>query len=229
MSHGGRVGLKTLVWIASLWPLGVLVRGFFTDDLGANPIDYITRTLGLTALVLLLSSLGMTPLRSLLGWSWPIQFRRLLGLLAFFYVCLHFAVWIGLDHFFAWRRMWEDVVKRPFITVGVLALLLLLPLAATSTSGMIKRLGGANWRLLHKLAYVIGGLGVLHFLWLAKKGRTTPYYFAIALSVLLGVRLWGWVRKKSPLTVSARTASALSPEGSERNQKPSPPAGERAG
>ncbi len=196
MSYRVRVALKVAVWIGSLWPLGVLVRGFLTDDLGANPIEYVTRTLGLTALVLILTSLGMTPLRALFGWSWPIQLRRLLGLLAFFYVCLHFSVWIGIDHFFAWRRMWEDVLKRPFITVGMLALLLLIPLAATSTSGMIKRLGGANWRLLHKLVYVIGALGVLHFLWLAKKGRTTPYYYAIALGVLLGVRSWDWGRKK---------------------------------
>jgi sulfoxide reductase heme-binding subunit YedZ len=196
MSYKVRGALKAAVWIASLWPLGVLVRGFLTDDLSANPIDYITKTLGLTALVLILTSLGMTPLRTLFGWSWPIQLRRLLGLLAFFYVCLHFSVWIGLDHFFDWPRMWEDIVKRPFITVGMLALLLLIPLAATSTSGMIKRLGGANWRLLHKLAYVIGGLGVLHFLWLAKRGRTTQYYYAITLVVLLGVRLWEWLRKR---------------------------------
>ena len=196
MGYRLRVALKTAVWVAALWPLGTLVRGFFTDDLGANPIDTVTRTLGLTALVLLLSSLGMTPLRIVFGWSWPIQLRRLLGLLAFFYVLVHFSVWIGLDHFFDWPRMWEDVRKRPFITVGMLALALLLPLAATSTTGMIKRMGGANWRLLHKLAYVIGTLGVLHFLWLSKKGRTTAYYYAITLAVLLGVRLWDWLRKR---------------------------------
>jgi methionine sulfoxide reductase heme-binding subunit len=211
-----RVVLKAAVWVASLWPLGVLVRGWLTDDLTANPIDYITRTLGLTALVLLLTSLGMTPLRILSGWSWPIQLRRLLGLLAFFYVCLHFSVWIGLDHFFAWGRMWNDVLKRPFITVGVLALLLLIPLAATSTQGMIKRLGGVNWRRLHRLAYVIGGLGVLHFLWLAKKGRTTPYYYVMVLGLLLGVRLWSWGRKRWKAAESSDT-------------KPSPPVGERVG
>ena len=213
-----RAVLKVAVWVGSLWPLGVLVRGFLTDDLGANPIDSITRTLGLTALVLLLTSLAMTPLRALCGWSWPIQLRRLLGLLAFFYVCLHCSVWIGLDHFFAWRRMGDDVVKRPFITVGVLALLLLVPLAATSTQGMIKRLGGARWRLLHKLAYVIGGLGVLHFLWLAKKGRTTPYYYAIALALLLGIRGWAWGRKRlaphpGPLPAGER-AGVRGPAGS---------------
>lgn len=216
MTRRVRVVLKAAVWVASLWPLGVLVRGWLTDDLTANPIDYITRTLGLTALVLLLTSLGMTPLRILSGWSWPIQLRRLLGLLAFFYVCLHFAVWIGLDHFFAWGRMWNDVLKRPFITVGVLALLLLIPLAATSTQGMIKRLGGVNWRRLHRLAYVIGGLGVLHFLWLAKKGRTTPYYYVMVLGLLLGVRLWSWGRKRWKAAENSDT-------------KPSPPVGERVG
>ena len=145
MSYRVRVALKVAVWIASLWPLGVLVRGFLTDDLDRQP-DRVhhphprpdRRSCSCS------TSLGMTPLRALFGWSWPIQLRRLLGLLAFFYVCLHFAVWIGLDHFFAWRRMWEDVLKRPFITVGMLALVLLIPLAATSTSGMIKRLGGAQ-------------------------------------------------------------------------------------
>src|SRR5262245_56950184 len=176
MSYRFRVAFKAAVWVAALWPLGSLVRGFFTDDLGANPIDTVTRTLGLTALVLLLSSLGMTPLRIVFGWSWPIQFRRLLGLLAFFYVILHFGVWIGLDHFFHWPRMWQVVLQRPFITVGMLALVLLVPLAATSTTGMIKRMGGSNWRLLHNPAYVIGTLGVLHFPCLSKKAappRTT--------------------------------------------------------
>ena len=213
MAYRGRVVLKAAVWVASLWPLGVLVRGWLADDLTANPIDYITRTLGLTALVLLLASLGMTPLRILLRWSWPIQLRRLLGLLAFFYICVHFSVWIGLDHFFAWKRMGQDVLKRPFITVGVLALALLIPLAITSTQGMIKRLGGARWRLLHRLVYVAGALGVLHFLWLAKKGRTTPYYYAIVLGVLLAVRLWDWGRKK----LAARALKS----------GPSPPLGER--
>ena len=203
MSPRVRIALKAAVWAAALWPMGVLVRGYFADDLTANPIDYITRTLGLTALVLILASLGMTPLRIVFGWSWPIQLRRLLGLLAFFYVVVHFSVWIGLDHFFDWPRMWQDVRKRPFITVGMLALLLLLPLAATSTTGMIKRMGGANWRLLHKLAYVIGILGVLHFLWLSKKGRTTAYYYAIVLAVLLGVRGWDWVRKRWRASVEA--------------------------
>ena len=158
--------------------------------------------------------LGALVLRILFRWSWPIQLRRLLGLLAFFYICMHFSVWIGLDHFFAWKRMGQDVLKRPFITVGVLALVLLLPLAVTSTQGMIKRLGGARWRLLHRLVYVGGALGVLHFLWLAKKGRTTPYYYAIVLGVLLAVRFWDWGRRK----VVSRALK----------DKPSPPSGERA-
>ncbi|HYB41167.1 MAG TPA: protein-methionine-sulfoxide reductase heme-binding subunit MsrQ [Candidatus Methylomirabilis sp.] len=218
MPRGVRVLLKAAVWVASLWPLGVLVRGWLADDLTANPIDYITRVLGFTALTLLLASLGMTPLRIVFGWSWPIQLRRLLGLLAFLYVTLHFAVWIVLDHFFAWRRMGADVVKRPFITAGVLALLVLAPLAATSTQGMIRRLGGARWRLLHRLAYAAGVLGVLHFLWLAKKGRTTPFYFAIALGTLLGVRIWDWGRRRA-----ARLGALLKHEGRDTAPRPSQP------
>src|SRR5262245_2598899 len=119
MSSRVRIALKAAVWVAALWPLGVLVRGYFAGDLTANPIDYITRTLGLTALVLMLASLGMTPLRIVFGWSWPIQLRRLFGLLAFFYVVVHFSVWIGLDHFFDCPRMWEAVAKRPSIPVGL--------------------------------------------------------------------------------------------------------------
>ena len=116
----------------------------------------------------------MTPLRIVFGLSWPIALRRLLGLFAFFYACLHFSVWLVLDHFFDWREMGADIVKRPYITVGMTALCLMLPLAATSTARAIKRLGGKNWQRLHRLAYVIGVCGVLHYLWLAKKANPAP-------------------------------------------------------
>jgi sulfoxide reductase heme-binding subunit YedZ len=132
----------------------------------------------------------MTPLRILFRWSWPIALRRLLGLFAFFYVCLHFAVWVVLDHFFDWETMAADIVKRPFMTVGMTALVLLLPLAATSTAGMVRRLGAVAWRRLHRLAYVAGVLGVLHFLWLAKVGRQEPFYSAGWLGLVLGIRAW---------------------------------------
>jgi methionine sulfoxide reductase heme-binding subunit len=183
-----RVALKGLVWAVALVPLARLLYGYWTEDLSANPIEYVTRELGDTALRLLLASLAMTPLRIVFPWSWPITLRRLLGLLAFFYVCLHFAVWIVIDHFFDWRNMGADIAKRPYITVGVAALLLLIPLAATSTTGMIKRLGGVRWRRLHRLAYVAAVLGVLHYIWLAKKVWIAPWIYAGVLALLLAVR-----------------------------------------
>jgi methionine sulfoxide reductase heme-binding subunit len=185
-----RVALKIVVWGVALAPLAALVYRYWTDDLTVNPIEYVTRQLGETALRLLLASLALTPLRILFGLGWPVTLRRLLGLFAFFYVCLHFAVWIVLDHFFDWHTMADDVVKRPWITVGVAALLLLTPLAATSTTGMIRRLGGLAWRRLHRLVYVAAVLGVLHYIWLAKKVLVQPWVYAGILTVLLGIRGW---------------------------------------
>jgi len=190
-----RVILKAAVWGVCLFPLALLLYQFWTDDLGANPIDHVTRTLGVWTLRILLASLAMTPLRLLFGVSWPITLRRLLGLFAFFYVCLHFSVWIVLDHFFDWEQLIADILERPYITVGVLALTLLVPLAATSTAGMVKRLGAATWKRLHRLVYVAAVLGVLHFLWLAKKGRSDPFIYAGVLAILLGIRLWDWARR----------------------------------
>lgn len=195
------------MWAACLLPLALLLYQFQTDNLGVNPIDYVTRTLGDWTLRILLASLSMTPLRLLFGIAWQMTLRRLLGLFAFFYACLHFLVWIVLDHFFNWEQLIADVFKRPYITVGVLALTLLVPLAATSTTGMVKRLGGKNWRRLHRLVYIIGVLGVLHYLWLAKKGVNDPYLYAGVLGILLGVRLWDWARR----VVKRRQAMATAP------------------
>ena len=195
MSGRARVLLKVAVWGVALAPLAHLLYGFWTDDLTVNPIEYVTRELGETALRLLLASLALTPLRILFGISWLVTLRRLLGLFAFFYVCLHFAVWIVLDHFFDWRTMGDDIVKRPWITVGVTALVLLAPLAATSTTGMIKRLGGVAWRRLHRLVYVAATLGVLHYIWLAKKVLIQPWVYAAVLALLLGIRAGDAVRK----------------------------------
>jgi sulfoxide reductase heme-binding subunit YedZ len=195
VSRRARVLLKVAVWAVALAPLAHLLYGFWTDDLTVNPIEYVTRELGETALRLLLASLALTPLRILFGISWLVTLRRLLGLFAFFYVCLHFAVWIVLDHFFDWRTMGDDIVKRPWITVGVSALLMLTPLAATSTTGMIKRLGGVAWRRLHRLVYVAAVLGVLHYIWLAKKVLIQPWVYAAVLAVLLGIRAGDAVRK----------------------------------
>ena len=195
MSVRGRVALKVVVWVVALTPVAGLLYGVWTDDLTVNPIEYVTRELGETALRLLLASLALTPLRILFGISWPVTLRRLVGLFAFSYLCLHFAVWIVLDHFFDWRTMGDDIVKRPWITVGVAALLLLVPLAATSTTGMIKRLGGVAWRRLHRLVYVAATLGVLHYIWLAKKVLIQPWVYAAVLAVLLGIRAGDAVRK----------------------------------
>ncbi len=200
MSRRTRIILKAAVWAACLFPLAGLLFLLYADDVGANPIDYVTRTLGDWTLRLLLASLALTPLRLLFGISWQMSLRRLLGLFAFCYATLHFGVWIVVDHFFDWAEMSADVVKRPYITVGVLALTLLLPLAATSTTGMVKRLGGRNWQRLHKLVYLVGVLAVLHYLWLAKKGVTDPFYYGAVLAVLLGIRLVDWARRAARRT-----------------------------
>ena len=197
MSRRARISLKSAVWSVALSPLLLLLYRFLTNGLGANPISYATNLLGDTTLRLLLASLALTPLRILFGISWQMSLRRLLGLFAFFYACLHFTVWIAVDHFFEWGELIPDIVKRPYITVGMLALTLLMPLAATSTSGMIKRLGGRSWRQLHRLVYLIGLLGVLHYLWLVKKGVNDPYLYAAILAVLLGIRLWDWARREA--------------------------------
>jgi methionine sulfoxide reductase heme-binding subunit len=184
------------VWVACLAPLAGLLWRAATGNLGANPIDFVTDTLGRWTLRILLASLAMTPLRILTGQAWPITLRRLLGLFAFAYVLMHFSVWVVLDFFFDWELMLADIVKRPYITVGMAALLLLTPLAATSTTGMIKRLGGRAWRRLHRLAYVAAVLGVLHYLWLAKVGVHTPWIYAAVLAVLLGIRVADTIRRR---------------------------------
>ena len=189
MSRRARIALKAAIWGGCLVPLGTLVYWYARDDLTANPISFVTTTLGDWTLRILLASLAMTPIRLVLGVSWPITVRRLLGLFAFFYVCLHFSVWIVLDFFFDWHRMWEDIVKRPYITMGMLGLLSLIPLAATSTAGMIKRLGARRWRRLHRLVYLAGVAGCVHFLWLAKVGRTDQYWYVATLVLLLSIRL----------------------------------------
>lgn len=207
MTRRARVALKTAVWVVALVPLAGLLHGLWTDDLTVNPIEYVTRELGETGLQLLLASLALTPLRIVFGIGWPVTLRRLLGLFAFFYVCLHFAVWIVLDHFFDWGTMADDVLKRPWITVGVGALVLLAPLAATSTTGMIRRLGGVAWRRLHRLVYVAAVLGVLHYIWLAKKVLIEPWVYAAVLAMLLGIRGWDagrrLLRRRRPAMVEA--------------------------
>lgn len=216
MGKSGRIAVKSAVWVACLLPLACLLYWFWTDDLTANPIDFITDTLGDWALRFLLASLALTPLRIVTGMAWQMTLRRLLGLFAFFHVALHFGVWIGLDHFFAWRQMGADIVKRPYITVGVTALALLLPLAATSTTGMIKRMGARRWKRLHQLVYVAATLAVLHYIWLAKKVLLAPWIYAAILALLLGIRLWEaahkHARRRHPTNAPRRAAPAARPD-----------------
>lgn len=179
--------IKPTIFILCLLPLAWLAFALFTDQLGANPIEELTRQTGEWTLRLLLITLCMTPLRLAFGWSWPVRVRRMLGLFAFLYVCVHLTTYIWLDQFFDWSEILRDIYKRRFITVGMLAFVLLLPLALTSTNKMMKRLG-RNWKRLHQLVYVIPALGVLHFWWLVKADVREPLVYAVILLVLLMLR-----------------------------------------
>ncbi len=192
--------LKAALFIASLYPLLRLSWFAFSDQLGANPIELITRSLGTWTLVFLLITLTITPLRKLSGWTWLIKLRRMAGLFAFFYATLHFITYIWLDQFFDLSTMYKDVIKRPFITIGFAAFVLLIPLALTSTNAMMKKMGGKNWQLLHRLVYTIALFGVLHYWWLVKKDLTQPIIYSSVLAVLLGYRLWVWQSKKKLAT-----------------------------
>ncbi|MBU0592851.1 MAG: sulfoxide reductase heme-binding subunit YedZ [Gammaproteobacteria bacterium] len=181
---------KILLFLACLIPLARLLWLGFNGGLGANPIEFITRSTGTWTLTFLLVTLGVTPLRRLSGWQWPIRLRRMLGLFAFFYACLHFTTYIWLDQFFDFSGIYQDIFKRPFITIGFTSFLLLIPLAVTSTQAMMRRLGGRNWQRLHRLVYLITVGGVLHYWWLVKKDVTQPAIYAAVLVLLLGYRLW---------------------------------------
>jgi methionine sulfoxide reductase heme-binding subunit len=195
------VAAKTLVHIAALIPLAILAWQFYdvwktgSDALGADPVAEVEHRLGLWALRLLMIALAITPLRQLTGQPVLIRFRRMLGLYAFFYACLHFAAYLGLDLRGYWTQIFAEIVKRPYITVGFSAWLLLVPLAITSTKGWIKRLG-RNWGRLHKLVYAVGVLAVLHFWWLVKSDIREPLLYASILAALLGWRLWKYFSRR---------------------------------
>jgi sulfoxide reductase heme-binding subunit YedZ len=188
--------IKAALFVACLVPLALLAWRGAHNGLGANPIEYITRSTGWWTLSFLLITLLVTPLRRISGWNWLLRLRRMLGLYAFFYASLHFTTYIWLDQFFDWGSVVKDVIKRPFITVGFTAFVLLLPLAATSTNAMVRRLGAQRWQLLHRLVYAIAVCGVIHFWWLVKKDITEPLVFAALLAVLLGARVVFRVRRK---------------------------------
>jgi sulfoxide reductase heme-binding subunit YedZ len=189
--------IKATLFVVCLMPLALLIWRGFTGGVTANPIEFITHTLGWWALAFLLVTLSVTPLRRLLDMPWLLRLRRMLGLYAFFYAALHFLTWLVIDQFFDWQDIVKDIIKRPYITVGFTAFVLLLPLAATSTNAMVRRLGAARWQLLHRLVYVIATLGVVHFWWLVKKDIREPAVFAVVLAVLLGVRLVYAKRKRN--------------------------------
>ena len=194
------VWIKTAVFAAGLLPLARLILSGFNDALGANPIEFITRNTGDWTLYFLCFTLAVTPLRRLTGWNWLIKLRRMLGLFSFFYATLHFITFLWFDHFFDLGEMLKDVVKRPFITVGFAAFLLLIPLALTSTNGMVKRLGGKRWQWLHRSIYLIAPLGILHFWWMraGKNDFTEPILFASIVAVLLLMRVyWRAVRRRA--------------------------------
>ena len=186
----GRLGHATIVALG-LVPLVWLVADGVTGRLGANPIEEITHRTGDWTLRLLLGTLAVTPLRRLTRWNAVIRYRRTLGLVTFTYACLHFITYIGIDQGLALTYVGEDIVKRPYITVGFAAFLLLVPLAVTSTTGWVRRLGGRRWAALHRLIYVAGAAGVLHYLWLVKGDQWTPVYYAAVLVVLLALRVRG--------------------------------------
>ncbi len=158
-------------------------------SLGANPVESLLHRLGIWGLNFLLITLAITPLRFISGWNWLVRFRRMLGLFAFFYVLMHFMVYAGLDQRFDLQAIFEDIAERPYITIGFTALVLLVPLALTSTNGMMRRLG-ARWKKLHRLVYIIAILGVWHFYWQVKLDTLEAVLYAAALAMLLGYRLW---------------------------------------
>jgi len=188
--------LKPAVFAACLLPAAWYAWAAVTDGLGANPIEALNRGLGDWALRFLLLALAVTPLRQLTGWNGFARFRRMIGLFAFFYVALHLSNYVVLDHFFAWTVIWEDILKRTYITVGMFGVLLLLPLAVTSTKGWIRRLG-KRWQTLHRAAYVAGIAGVVHFYMMVKADVREPLIYGAILAVLLGWRVVTAVRRRN--------------------------------
>ena len=205
---------KAIVHLAALSPLAILLWQMWSvaktgsNALGADPVAEIEHRLGLWAIRFLMLALAITPLRQLTGWNLLVRFRRMLGLYAFAYASLHFAAYLGLDLRGYWTQVFEDIAKRPYITVGFAAWLLLLPLAITSTTGWIRRLG-RNWARLHKLVDAIGVLAILHFWWLVKSDIREPALYAGILAVLLGWRAWkAWAMRRKAALNRPRTAAA---------------------
>jgi methionine sulfoxide reductase heme-binding subunit len=192
---------KLVLFVNGLVPLALMLWDLYRKRVGANPLEFVTRTTGMLTLVFLVISLAVTPLRRTTGWNWLVRFRRMLGLFAFFYGSLHLLTYVAFDRFFHLTTIPADILKRPFIAVGMTAFLLMLPLAITSTDKMVKRLGGKRWALLHRIVYFSGVLGVLHYYMLVKSDVRLPVTFAFVLTLLLGFRILAKYYKAQP-TVS---------------------------
>lgn len=197
---------KVAVFVLCLVPLGILIWRLITNNLGANPVEFIQHATGDWTLRFLIFTLCITPFRKLFKLPDLIRFRRMLGLFAFFYVCLHFLTYLGPDQSFDVSGMWKDVAKRPFITVGFLGFVLLIPLALTSTAGWIRRLGGKRWQLLHRSIYITAVAGVIHYYWLVKSDVRKPLFYGSLVAILLIWRLSSWISKRrsqAPVRVPA--------------------------
>lgn len=195
--------IKSILFLLALIPLGRLIEGSLMDTLGANPIEKLLRQTGYWTLSFLTVTMLLSPIRQWTGVIWIGRFRRMLGLFAFFYGMLHLTVYVGLDQFFDWKGILKDILKRPYITIGLTAFVLMIPLAVTSTDRMLRRLGGERWRKLHRLIYLITLLGVIHFWWLVKKDITEPLLFALIYSFSMVLR-YLFNRKRNPTPLRSR-------------------------
>jgi sulfoxide reductase heme-binding subunit YedZ len=194
---------KLVLFVNALVPLTLLLTDVYRKQVGANPLEFVTRTTGILTLVFLLISLAVTPLRRITGLNWLTRFRRLLGLFAFFYGSLHLMTYVAFDRFFHFKTIPADVARRPFIAIGMTAFFLMVPLAITSTDKMVKRLGGKRWQRLHRVVYLSGVLGVLHYYMLVKSDVRPPLTFAFVLALLLGFRLFAkYHSPRNPLSGS---------------------------
>jgi methionine sulfoxide reductase heme-binding subunit len=181
---------KWLLIALGMLPLARMLIGLPLGWLGVNPIEFVTRSTGTWTIVSLVITLSITPLRKVTGWVWLVRLRRSAGLITFFYATLHFITYVWLDRFFDVNDIIKDIIKRPFITVGFAAFLLLVPLAITSNNALIKKMGAQNWQRLHTLVYVIAVLAVVHFIWLARRNPIEPYIYAAIFALLLAARIY---------------------------------------
>jgi sulfoxide reductase heme-binding subunit YedZ len=207
---------KAFVFLLCLVPVALLAWRAYREDLGANPIEFVTHATGDWTLRFLVITLCITPVRKLLKLPDLIRFRRMLGLFAFFYGCLHLMTYVWFDKFFEWAEMGKDIMKRPFITAGMTAFALLVPLALTSTAGWIRRLGGRRWQMLHRLVYLSAAAGVVHYYWLVKSDIRKPVMYGAMVATLLAIRLVTTVLSRSRVarsieTQSPRVASGTTP------------------